>query len=546
MFRSLLPPLLSVGLAAIGLVGGPLWFGRDRPDPGKRGGQVLGIVSTSRIVSLHPHQAAAPGTALMRTRIIQALREGLVEFDPRTQSPRAAAAQSWEFSADKRTAVFHLWPDLQWNNGDSLGADDFAFAFRLALANHSPAAESLFILKNARAFSEGRISDPLQVGVAALDAHTLRIELENPVPGLLVELCDIAWLPLHVGSAAALADGDYWAHPELLVTNGAFELAGATADVVTLTPNPRYRARGEVEPRRIEIHFTEDVALYPRLLQSGQAQMSDRLPSGDIDGPLPAGVQLWRDPSLAAGYVHFNVRQGPLADIRVRQALSLALDRAALAREVSSANVRPAYTCLPPVGEWESMHTVEENLEAARRLLAEAGYPGGRGLPVLRWPYRRGAIDASTRLPEACASQWRDRLGIGIYVLPLDDEDFQLRLAGRDYDVVLAAILGTLPDLSRIASQLCNARIRAYTGWDGGGVTQFVELARSAGPSELTGRLLEVEHQFLAEMPATPVIFYNRHMLKDVSIGGWYPDPTGLHPFKNLRLAAAGDLDHAD
>jgi ABC-type oligopeptide transport system substrate-binding subunit len=540
------PPFLLAGLAFAGLAAGLTWAAFSPEAPRGPEQQVLGIVSTSRIQSLHPHERSPTGTALMRTRLIQALREGLVEFDPRTQSPRAAAAESWTIAADHRSAVFHLRSGLRWNNGEPLTAEDFVFALRLAVASPSAVSESLAILKNARAVSEGRIADRREIGVTAVDARTLRIELERPVPGLLLELCDVAWLPLHAASTDALRDRSYWRRPELLVTNGPFELAEATADVVALRPNPYYRARDEVRLTRVEIHYTEDAALYPRLMQSGRIQMSDRLASGEIDLPVPAGIQLWRDPTLSAGYVHFNLRSGPLTDLRIRRALSLALDRSTLARDVSSANVRPAYTCLPPIGDWEEMHTVEEDLPEARRLLALAGYPEGRGLPVLRWPFRLSAVDASVRLPEVCSSQWRDRLGLQVYVLPVDDEEFQRRVAAREYDIVLAPLQGTVPDLARLASQLASDRMRSYSGWDGGSVTRLVETAREESGDTLHSQVLAVERAFLADMPAAPLIFYNRHLLKNLSVAGWYPDATGLHPLKYLYLTGETPTANAD
>jgi ABC-type oligopeptide transport system substrate-binding subunit len=546
MFKAPNPPSLLAGLAIASLAGGLIWAMYARNTGPELGEQVLGLASTTRIQSLHPHEAAPTGTALMRTRLIQAVREGLVELDPRTQNPRPAVAETWEISADKRSAVFHLAPGLHWNNGEPLVAADFVFALRLALKTGSAAGEALSILKNARAFAAGQITDEREIGVRALDDRTLRLDLEHPVPGLLVELCDIAWLPLHAGSIAALTDRSYWQKPDLLVTNGPFELASANSDVVVLRPNPYYRDRGQVRVARIEIHYTEDAALYPRLLQSGQVQLSDRLASGEIDLPASPGIQLWRDPTLAAGYVHFNLRHGPLADRRVRLALSLALDRARLAQDVSSANVRPAFTCLPPVGEWEGRRTVQEDLAEAHRLLTAAGYPDGRGFPVLRWPYRIGAVDASVRLPEVCAEQWRERLGLQVYVLPVDDEDFQSRVAAKDYDVVLAPMLGTLPDLARLAGQLASARMRDYTGWDGGQVPKLVESAREEGGDALPDKLLAVERAFLADMPATPVIFYNRHTLKQLSVAGWYPDATGMHPLKYLYLTGIPRPLHAD
>ena len=537
MLTKLTPPMVLAGLAAAGLAGSLAWAGWNHSQVQGPAGQVLGIVSVNRIQSLNPLDSAAPGTALLRTRLMQALREGLVEVDPVTQAPRAAGAETWEIAPDDTSVVLHLRPTARWSNGDPVVAQDYVFAIQLALTTHAPAADTLGILKNARAFSEGRVIDVRQVGASAVDAHTLRLDLEQPMRGLLLELCDIAWLPLHAGSAAALRDGSYWLDPSKLVTNGAFALAGASTDVISLRRNPCYYARDRVRLDGIDIRYAESESVYPRVLQAGLVQLSDRLGSSEAEAPLPRGVTLWQDPTLATGYIHFNLRAAPLSDDRVRRALSLALDRVALVRAVSSANVRPAYTCLPPIAGWERMRTVEEDLAEARRLLAEAGYPEGRGLPVLRWPFRIGAIDASQRLPEICADQWRRRLGVQVYVLPLDDESFQDRLAARDYDLVLAGLVGSVPDLAHIAGQLFGSAMRNYSGWDAGALPELVGVAREASGEVRLNLLLDVERAFLADMPATPVIFYNRHTLKHESVAGWYPDPTGLHPLKYLFLA---------
>ncbi|HET7537998.1 MAG TPA: peptide ABC transporter substrate-binding protein, partial [Candidatus Didemnitutus sp.] len=396
--------------------------------------QVLTIAAVTRIHSLHPHEQI-PGSTLMRARLIQALWDGLVELDPQTLTPRPAVAESWEIAADNRSAIFHLAHGVSWSNGDPLIADDFVFALRQALNTPSAAGDALLILKNARAYREGRVTDVREVGVKALDARTLRLDLEHPVPGLLTELCDVAWLPLHPGSYELLRSRTFLQEPKRLVTNGAFKLESITPDKLTLSPNPYYYARSQVHLAGIELLYTEDISLYPQLLESGEVQLCDRLNSGNIKPPTSPDIELWRDPTLVGGYVHFNLRRGPLADVRVRRALSLALDREALVRTISPADLRAAHTCLPPLADGENIPTVHEDLAEARRLLAEAGYPGGRNFPVLNWPYRSATIDAAVKVPEECAAQWRERLGIPIYLVLMDDEEFQARVQRRDYDL---------------------------------------------------------------------------------------------------------------
>jgi oligopeptide transport system substrate-binding protein len=536
---------LLLVLAVTALAGTILWTWARPRRPVTTHNEVLSIVAVTRIQSLSPHEHVQ-GSTVLRARFIQALWEGLVELDPQTLTPRAAVAESWEIAPDNRSAIFHLRTSARWSNGDPLIADDFVFALRQAVAAPSPTGDALRILRNAQAYRDGAVTDLREVGATALDAHTLRLDLEHPVPGLLMELCDMSWLPLHAGSYELLRSRAFLQEPERLVTNGAFRLASVTPDKLTLSPNPYYYARSQVRLAGVELQYTEDISLYPHLLQSGAVQMTDRLTSGSMKLPTWPEIQLWRDPTLIGGYIHFNLKKdSPLSDVRVRRALSLALDRDALVNTISPADLRPAHSCLPPITEWENVRTVEENLDEARRLLAEAGYPDGKGFPVLNWPYRYTTLDAAVRLPEVCAVQWRERLGIPVYLVLANDPEFQARVAARDYDLVLMPWYGALPDLARLASQLAEPATCIYSGWDGGNLADLVQTARQHTGVEERESVLAVEKAFLEHMAATPVIFYNRHTLKHRSVAGWYPDPMGLHPLKYLYFDHAPEGAHA-
>jgi ABC-type oligopeptide transport system substrate-binding subunit len=149
------------------------------------------------------------------------------------------------------------------------------------------------------------------------------------------------------------------------------------------------------------------------------------------------------------------------------------------------------------------------------------------------------------RLPEICAEQWRERLGLQVYLLPVDEEDFQHRVVAHDYDLILGPIVGTLPDLTHLASELTSSTNSAYSGWDGSAVVKLVERAREADAGQVHNRILAVEKAYLEEMPAAPLIVYNRHTLKSLSVAGWYVDSTGQHPLKYLSLAD-GPATHDD
>ena len=529
----LTPPRILLGLVILAVVGLAA-YQRATPTAPRLPENVLRVVTFTPIATLHPHK----GATILPTRLVQALWEGLFEIDPATQQPRPALAESWEISADAREVQFHLRADAKWSNGESVTAEDFVRGVHEALRTGA-GGDSLLILQNARAYREQTFASPDIVGIAALGERTLRLRLERPVPGLFRELCAPTWFPLHQSAAEVLRDEAYRADPTALITNGAFALVEVTRDGISLRGNPHYHSPHEVALSGVDVIYTESSVLFPALFRAGLAHLSDRLATGELQRPIALpDVELHREPTLITGFVHFNTRHGPLRDARVRRALSLALDRGALADASSKGDVRPAVACLPPIAEWRKVRTVEENLAEARRLLAEAGYPNGAGFPVLKWPHRPGITDAFNRLAVECAVQWRERLGVPVYVFPVDADRWEELREHADYDLALTTWFGPVADLGRLANQLIEPPVRELSGWRDNGVTALVAEARGLRGAAQRERVLAAERAFLNAMPATPLVVFNRHTLRHRAVAGWHADPVGMQMLKTLRLEA--------
>jgi oligopeptide transport system substrate-binding protein len=196
-FAMQLSSTLAFRLPLALLVGALAGCGRQRltnVETGNRD-QVLHLGNLSEPNDLDPHIVADQQTF----NIVGALFEGLTQYDPKTAEPRPAVAERWETSSDNLTWTFHLRPTAKWSNGDPVTAEDFVYAFRRILMPGLAAeyASMLHALKNGEAFNTGKLKDPSQVGARAVDAHTLVLTLDHPVPYLPAMLCHSSWFPVH-------------------------------------------------------------------------------------------------------------------------------------------------------------------------------------------------------------------------------------------------------------------------------------------------------------------------------------------------------------
>jgi ABC-type oligopeptide transport system substrate-binding subunit/tetratricopeptide (TPR) repeat protein len=371
-----------------------------------------------RVTAFEPGTPLGPGLSVDHpsTVMIDQLFSGLVEVSPELDVV-PDVARSWEVLDGGRKYIFHLRDDVRWSDGIQVTAGDFEYTWKRILDPTSGwrLYNYLSDIQGARAYHQGQITDPDQVGVRALDELTLAVELEGPTsyfPHLLAFVVTFP-APRHV----VQVHGDAWTELDHIVTNGPFRLAAwERGERIVLERNPTYHGRFTGNLERVECIFL-----------SGQAAKSlhmyeeDHL---DICGGLsPAEWARARQryageyisgPWLSTDFIGFDVSRPPFDDRRVRRAFTLATDREALADVTLRGYAFPATGGLVPPGM--PGHSPGIGLsydpEAARRLLAEAGYPGGRGFP---------AIDCLARddpghdlLSEHLHAQWLENLGVEI------------------------------------------------------------------------------------------------------------------------------------
>jgi ABC-type oligopeptide transport system substrate-binding subunit len=280
-------------------------------------------------------------------KVIQHLFEGLANYDPRDGTPIPAGAEKWDVSPDGLRWTFPLRP-ATWSNGDPVTAEDFVWSWRRAMHPKMPSAykERMFVLKNARAISRGEAAVD-SLGVRAEGDRTLVVDLEHPAPYFPWLACLMVYMPVH--RATVEKHGDKWIEPGHMVHNGPYRLAEVRRnDRMIFEANPRYRAANEVKLKKfVFLHVVDDRTAFS-LYETGQCHWLFRMPLEQMDALRGRADHSQTTANLSQFYT-FNLRTKPLDDVRVRRALSLAVDRETIVKRVLRGGEEPSFRLSPPI-----------------------------------------------------------------------------------------------------------------------------------------------------------------------------------------------------
>jgi oligopeptide transport system substrate-binding protein len=506
------------------------------------GDQILRLSQRNEPASLDPQVASLPDEFF----VIRALSEGLVLPIPDGvgQNPVdvvPGAALAWETSPNGLVWTFHLRPDGRWSNGDRVTAGDFVATIRRAInpALAPPKAPLFFGLKNAEAFYRGTLADASQVGAAAPNDRTLVLTLEHPVPELLSLAASGPWLPVHAATVAQFGDnrGSPWTRPGNFVGNGPFVLTEwRPHELISVRRNPFFRGATRVHLDGIDFQVYDDENTEERAFRAGQVDVTMTVPVSKIGSYAPP--VLHAQPLAETRFLSLNVRKPPLNDSRVRRALFLAIDRGALVRSVLKGGQQPAETYIPPGlgGYWPALGreggpaawdpaTVKISpagraADEARRLLGEAGFPGGRGFPVLE-------VSTWTANPviEAVQQMWRQELGIETTIVRREAKVHVAALRTGDYAIGFLPAIPDYGDASSLFNELVTGAAGNYPQWSN---ARYDALVAEAGRTMNAGARLSVyqkaEQILLADLPVVPLYFNSQSYLVAPRVGTWRSD----------------------
>ncbi|MBM4153047.1 MAG: peptide ABC transporter substrate-binding protein [Kiritimatiellaceae bacterium] len=502
--------------------------------------KTLHIGNLSEPKELDPHIV----TGLSEGNIIAALLEGLVSDSPTGGDPVPGVAQRWDISPDQTVYTFHLRPEAKWSNGDPVCADDFVFSYRRILSPNlgSPYADMLHLLKNGKAYNEGTITDFDQVGVKALDAHTLQLTLEAPTPAFLARLNHWSWFPVHPPTILAQGAidqlGTSWTQPGRFVGNGPFVLATWKQNQsIGVVKNSNYWDAANVQLNAIQFYPIYDHKIEERSFLAGQLHITGTIPLERVahyQKTQPEQVRI--TPYLRSYYYLLNATKPPLNDPRVRKALALAIDRTAIVKYVTRSGEEPAHSFTPPhIGSYTPPTIPSFDPAEAKRLLAEAGYPNGAGFPALSLLFHTS--DLHTRIAEVIQQMWKDNLGIDIRLENVEWKVYQSRRKERSFEIARAEWVADYVDPSSFLDIWQTGGGNNHVDWSS---PDYDALIRTAGhTTDATQRMncfRQAEEILLNDLPIIPLIFLPSKSLVQPSVKGWNPSVLDRHPYKYVRL----------
>lgn len=481
-------------------------------------------------------------TGVPESKIISALFEGLVADDPsRDDADVPGAAASWEHNADMTEWVFHLQPEGKWADGAPVTAHDFVFSYNRLLHPDfaGPYAEMLYFLQNAEDFNKGKITDFAQVGVKAVDDFTLQIKLREPVPYLPSLTRHYTWFPVprHVVLQHGKMTDRFtpWSVLPNLVGNGPFKITEwRFHDFIEVKRNSHYWNAANVGLNGIRFYPIENPYTETRAFLSGQLHTIYQLPSDVIRTVKKDEPEFLRqEPYVGTTFIRLNTKRPALSDPRVRQALSLTLDRDQLCEYVME-GFFPAHSLTPKMGAYEPEPKLSFDPEKARALLAEAGFPDGKGFPVFSMLIARPAARAGA---EAIQAMWSKHLNIRVNIQNKDWGAYISAQQSLNFDMASAGWVGDYLDPTTFLNLWTPGNGNNNTGWSDPHYDSLLrEAALKADPAERFALFRQAETLLMDAQPILPIAHYTRNYLLRPEVKGWHPLLLDNHPWAAIRL----------
>ena len=471
-------------------------------------------------------------------RLAGALFEGLTTFNSEAK-PVPGTASSWEISPDGRIYTFHLRPDARWSNGETVTAFNFVNSWRRTLEPEtgSEYASQLFYLRNGRAFNEGKLSDFSQVGVRAPDAATLVVTLEHPT-SFFLDLCAfVTLMPVHLPTVQRF--GDDWTKPGNLIGNGAYVLSQwRVNDRIRLTKNPNYWNRDHVAMRTIDVLPISKANTAFNFYAAGQADlmMDKGLVPNQLLDELRKRPDFHSAPFLGTYFLRFNCVRGPFKDARVRKAFSMVVDKPLLVEKITRAGEKTAASLVPPgTAGYEPPPGLARDARQAQRLLAEAGYPGGRGFPRVTYLYSEGELNEGIAV-ELQGTLNHD-LGVRIELQRQEWKVYLRSMGSLDFDICRSSWVGDYNDPNTFLSMFVTGDGNNRTGWGKSFYDALIAAAARENDRQRRFDLFRQAEQFLIadEAPICPLFFYVGIQFYDARrLGGIQANLLDEHPLKAI------------
>jgi oligopeptide transport system substrate-binding protein len=375
--------------------------------------------------------------------VIEQLFLGLTDFDDLTMAVVPELATSWEVSEDGLVWAFHIREDVKWTDGRPVTAHDIEYGIKRTCdpATASDYAYVLYIIKGAKEVNTGEITDLDHIGVKAIDDYTIQFALNQPA-GYFPAIAGM-WVARPVPKWTIEKYGEKWTEPENIVTNGSYLLTKwAHHDELIMEKNPDYFDADKVQIEKVYCTMVVELSTSMAMYEDGILDDVE-IPLDDMDRIKTDPVlskELFIAPRLCTYYYGFNNTKPPMDNPLVRKAFSAAIDRQSLIDFVLKGEQKPAttFTCpgifghVPP----EEGVGIGYDPEAARKYLADAGYPEGKGLPEITMMFNTS--ESHRKIAQAIQQMWKEVLGV------------EVNLTNQEWKVYLETLTEDAPQIFRL------------------------------------------------------------------------------------------------
>ena len=448
------------------------------------------------------------------SRIVRALFCGLTSSHPETLADLPELAERWETSEDGLTWTFHL-RDAQWSDGRPVAAADFIWTYERVLdpASESKFLDQFFVIANAEEYNRGQVTDFAEVGVRAPDAKTVVFELEAPVPFFtqLTSFAPFYPVPPH---AVEERGESFWTKPGKIVTSGPFVLdEWRFRERIVMRKNPLYWDAQSVRLNSVAAVAADSENTGFSLYETGLAEWAEKvhIPVAHLLDDLKGRPDFHITDYLGTYYISVNTTYPPFDDPRVRRAFSLALKRDVLVERVPRSGERPAtgfvYPDMPGY-EPPRTPTIQEDADEARRLLAEAGFPGGQGFPYVEYLYNTN--ERHKAIGEYLQNRWREVLGVQVELRNVEWQVYlesMRRLEHKGF--ARSGWIGDYLDASTFLRLMTSKAGNNYTGYANPEYDALMATAlREPDPDARLRQYQELESMVLRDLPLIPLYFY--------------------------------------
>lgn len=486
-------------------------------------------------------------TGVPEHHILISLCEGLTIPNPNPKDSNGyipGTAESWSISEDGKEYIFKLNKNAKWSNGEPVTADDFVWSWKriLTASLGSQYPDMLYYLEGAYEYHNGLTNNFDEVGVKALDTHTLKVNLKNPTPFFIGLLSHYSTWPVHKETVLKYGDIDdrngEWTRPGNFVCNGPFQLkTWELNNKIVVEKNPYYYDASMVRLNEIHYYPVSNVMTEDRMFRAGQLHLTSSFPTQKCPMYIEEKNPTFKiDPYMGTYFYRINTENKALSDVRVRKALAYSIDRKLLVDKVTQCGQIPAYSFTPPGSNgYQPSTEIPYDPILAKELLAAAGYSPENPFPKLEILFNTN--EGHRKVALAIQQMWQNELGIEVELVNQDWKVYLSREMVGDFQISRAGWIGDYEDPNTFLDLMRPNRGNNKTGWEDMDFDALIEKANTINDQNERYELLNKAEKILIEnMPIIPLYTYVRVYQLSSDVKGFYPHILDHHHPKFIYL----------